>query len=203
MLLLAASHPLDDENLGNLELFSASLALALHNAMTHDQVQKLAAIDPLTGIYNRRFGLTRLHEEFIRSIKQNSAIGLLMMDIDRFKQVNDTYGHTVGDRILQSLASTARKQLREGDLIVRLGGDEFMVVLLGANKKDTLEVAESIRRAIEEKQIKYSDQVIKVTVSVGGASFPECDANSEEDLIEAADRSLYVVKESGRNRALV
>ncbi len=203
ILLLAAIKPLDQENLGNLELFCGSLALALHNAMTHDQVQKLAAVDPLTGIYNRRFGLTRLHEEFIRAVKQNSAIGILMMDIDHFKQVNDTYGHTVGDRVIQAVASLARNQLREGDLIVRLGGDEFMVVLLGANKKDTQEVAESIRRTVEEKRVNYSDQEIRVTLSIGGASFPECDATIEEDLIEAADRALYMVKESGRNRVVL
>ncbi|MPM96929.1 Diguanylate cyclase DosC [bioreactor metagenome] len=139
----------------------------------------------------------------MRAVKQNSAIGLLMMDADRFKQINDTYGHTVGDRVLQAVASTARKQLREGDIIVRLGGDEFMVVLLGANRHDTLEVGEAIRRSIEEKRITYGNQEIRITMSIGGASFPERDASSEEDLIEAADQALYLVKESGRNRASV
>ena len=203
VMVLASSQPIPQEKLSNLDLFSSSLALALHNAMTHDQVQQLAAVDPLTGIYNRRFGLTRLREEFVRAVKQNSAIGLLMMDADRFKQINDTYGHTVGDRVLQAIAGTARKQLREGDIIVRLGGDEFMVVLLGANRHDTLEVAESIRRSVEEKKISYGNQEIRITMSIGGASFPEQDANHEEDLIEAADRALYLVKESGRNRASV
>lgn len=201
VMVLASVSPLSEETVANIELFSFSLALALHNAVTYDQVQQLAAVDPLTGIYNRRFGLTRLHEEFVRTVKQNGAIGVLVMDVDRFKQVNDTYGHTIGDRVLQAIASTARNQLREGDIIVRIGGDEFMVVLQGANRHDTLEVGESIRRSIEEKRINYGTQEIRVTVSIGGASFPESNLNHEDELIEAADRALYLVKESGRNRA--
>ncbi len=201
VLVFALAQPIAKETADTIELFSSSLALALHNALTHDQVQKLAAVDPLTGLYNRRFGMTRLHEEFVRSIKQDGSLGLLMLDVDKFKQVNDTYGHTVGDRILRSVSTTARSQLREGDILVRLGGDEFMVILLGANREDTLDVAESIRRKIEEKRVMYGDQEIHVTVSIGGVSFPECDANEEHELIEAADRALYLVKESGRNRA--
>nr|WP_319473929.1 GGDEF domain-containing protein [uncultured Sphaerochaeta sp.] len=201
VLVFARALPIAQEAIDTIELFSNSLALALHNAITHDQVQMLAAIDPLTGLYNRRFGLTRLHEEFVRTIKQDGSLGLLMMDIDKFKQVNDTYGHTVGDRVLQAVATTARSQLREGDILVRLGGDEFLVLLIGAGKEDSIEIAESIRRKIENKRVTYGDQEIHVTVSIGGVSFPEKDAEHEGELIEIADRALYLVKESGRNRA--
>ena len=201
VLVFARALPIAQEAIDTIELFSNSLALALHNAITHDQVQMLAAIDPLTGLYNRRFGLTRLHEEFVRTIKQDGSLGLLMMDIDKFKQVNDTYGHTVGDRVLQAVATTARSQLREGDILVRLGGDEFLVLLIGAGKEDSIEIAESIRRKIENKRVTYGDQEIHVTVSIGGVSFPEKDAKHEGELIEIADRALYLVKESGRNRA--
>ncbi|HKL60369.1 MAG TPA: sensor domain-containing diguanylate cyclase [Sphaerochaeta sp.] len=199
-VVLASDEAFTTEVLGNLDLFGTSLALALHNAMTHDQVQKLAAIDPLTNVYNRRFGLSRLHEEFVRAVKQNIALAVLMIDIDHFKQVNDVYGHTVGDRVLRTLATTTRSQLREGDILVRLGGDEFMVVLLGASKADAMEVGEAIRRQIAEKHIKYGEQSINVTLSIGGASFPELDVEYEKDLIEAADQALYRVKESGRNK---
>jgi len=201
VIVLASKSPASDEMSETLDLFSASFALALHNAVTYAQIQQLAAVDPLTGIYNRRFGLSRLHEEFVRAVKQNSAIGLLMMDADKFKAINDAYGHTVGDRVLQSIAATARRQLRDGDIIARLGGDEFMVVLIGANRADTLTLAESIRRSVEEKRIGWGDQEIRITVSIGAASFPEQDITGEEGLIEAADRALYQVKESGRNRA--
>jgi len=201
VIVLASKDVVEEEMGETLDLFSASFALALHNAVTYAQIQQLAAIDPLTGIYNRRFGLSRLHEEFVRAVKQNSAIGLLMMDADKFKAINDAYGHTVGDRVLQSIAATARRQLRDGDIIARLGGDEFMVVLIGANRADTLTLAESIRRSVEEKRISWGEQEIRTTVSIGAASFPEQDITGEEGLIEAADRALYQVKESGRNRA--
>jgi diguanylate cyclase (GGDEF)-like protein len=203
IVVLASPVAFDKDLYQNLDLFGKSLALALHNAIAHDQVQKLAAVDPLTGVYNRRFGLSRLHEEFVRSVKNGGALGLLMIDIDNFKQVNDAYGHSVGDRVLRSLATTARSQLREGDLIIRLGGDEFMIVLLGSSRSDSQDVAENIRRMIEEKRVNYGEQSIHVTVSIGGASFPEFDAEYEKELIEAADRALYIVKNSGRNRVSI
>ncbi len=203
VVVLASDLPFSSEVLDNLDLFGISLALALHNAMTHDQVQKLAAIDPLTNVYNRRFGLSRLHEEFVRAVKQNIALAVLMIDIDHFKQVNDVYGHTVGDRVLRTIATTTRSQLREGDILIRLGGDEFMVVLLGASNADALEVGEAIRRQIDERHIKYGEQLIHVTLSIGGASFPEVDVEYEKDLIEAADQALYRVKESGRNKVSI
>lgn len=200
VVILVAKQPISHDVEQNLDLFISSLALALHNAVTHDQIQRLAAIDPLTGVYNRRFGLTRLREEFIRSVKQNTALGVLVIDIDHFKNVNDTYGHTVGDRVLQGIASSARSQLREGDLLIRLGGDEFMVVLLGASGTDVLDVGEAIRRTVSERTTNWGEQQIKVTVSIGGASLATVDAKDEQELIEAADKALYQVKESGRNR---
>ena len=171
--------------------------------MTHDQVQKLAAIDPLTGIYNRRFGTTRLHEEFVRAVQLESAIGIMMFDIDHFKSVNDTYGHSIGDRVIRQVATTARSALREGDIIIRLGGDEFLAVLLGASANDVFQTAEKIRRQIDEKLISYGDQNIHITVSLGGVSFPEKDIKNEQDLIDSADRALYSAKNAGRNRTVV
>lgn len=200
ILVLASAEPFGEDTCENLDLFCKSLALAMHNAIAHDQVQRLAAIDPLTGVYNRRFGLSRLHEEFVRSVKHDNSLGLLMIDIDNFKQINDAYGHSVGDRVLRSIATTARSQLREGDIIVRLGGDEFMVVLLGSARADVKDVGEHIRRTIEERRVTYGEQTIHVTVSIGGSSFPELDAEYEKELVEAADRALYLVKNSGRNR---
>ena len=200
VVALATSSPLSSEVENHLDLFISSLALALHNAVTHDQIQRLAAVDPLTGVYNRRFGLTRLREEFIRSIKQNTTLGVLMIDVDFFKEVNDTYGHTVGDRVLQGIATSARSQLREGDLLVRLGGDEFMVVLLGASGDDVLEVGEAIRRTVSERTTSWGEQKIQVTVSIEGSSLAASDVKDEQELIEAADKALYHVKESGRNR---
>jgi two-component system, cell cycle response regulator len=203
IIVLASGKPFRPEVLDTLDLFSKSLALALHNAITHDQVQKLAAIDPLTGLYNRRFGMTRLREEYVRSIQIESALGLIMFDIDHFKAVNDTYGHSIGDRVIRQIANTARSVLREGDIIIRLGGDEFLAVLLGASMHDVALTAEKFRRQIEEKVISYGDQQIHVTVSLGGVSYPEFECAGEQDLIDAADRALYLAKNAGRNRFAV
>ena len=200
IIILVSGSLFRDDVLDTLDLFSRSLALALHNAMVHDQVQKLAAIDPLTGIYNRRFGMTRLHEEFVRAVQIESAIGLLMLDIDHFKGVNDTYGHSIGDRVIRQVSNIAREALREGDILVRLGGDEFMAVLLGASLNDVSISAERIRRQIDERVIAIGDQHVHVTVSIGGVSFPEKEVAGEHDLIDAADRALYHAKNSGRNK---
>ncbi len=203
VIVLAGTKPFGPDILGNFDLFSRSLALALHNAITHDQVQKLAAIDPLTGIYNRRFGTTRLHEEFVRAVQHGTTVGVMMFDIDHFKNVNDTYGHSIGDRVIRQIATTARSALREGDIIIRLGGDEFLAVLLGASATDVHQTAEKIRRQIEDRTISFGEQNIKVTVSVGGASFPEKEVANEQELVDAADRALYSAKEAGRNRTVV
>lgn len=203
VLVLASSSEFTSSVKDNLELFGNGLALALHNAMTHDQVQKLAAVDPLTGIYNRRFGATRLHEEFIRAVHLETALGLMMFDIDHFKAVNDTYGHSIGDRVIRMIAHTARAVLREGDIIIRLGGDEFLAVLLGASAADVAQTAEKIRRQVEDSEVKLGDQRIRVTVSIGAVSFPEKDVQNEQDLTDAADRALYSAKNSGRNRLVI
>lgn len=200
IIVLVSSKLFQEDVLETLDLFSRSLALALHNAIVHDQVQKLAAIDPLTGIYNRRFGMTRLHEEFVRAVQIESALGVLMLDLDHFKGINDTYGHSIGDRVIRQVSNIARNALREGDILVRLGGDEFLAVLLGASLSDVSLTAERIRRQVDEHVITIGDQHVHVTVSIGGVSFPEKEVDGENDLIEAADRALYHAKNSGRNK---
>jgi diguanylate cyclase (GGDEF)-like protein len=200
IIVLVSSTIFKEDVLETLDLFSRSLALALHNAIVHDQVQKLAAIDPLTGIYNRRFGMTRLHEEFVRAVQIESALGVLMFDLDHFKGINDTYGHSIGDRVIRQVSNIARNALREGDILVRLGGDEFLAVLLGASLHDVSLTAERIRRQVDEHVITIGDQHVHVTVSIGGVSFPEKEVDGEQDLIETADRALYQAKNSGRNK---
>jgi len=122
VVVLAAGRAFDADDRALIDLFLQGLGLALNNAMAHDRLQRLAALDPLTGIYNRRFGLGRLHEEFGRAVRENAPLGVLMFDIDHFKAVNDTYGHLVGDRVLKSICAIARTTLREGDVLLRYGG---------------------------------------------------------------------------------
>jgi diguanylate cyclase (GGDEF)-like protein len=191
------------EELVRLELFRQSFGLALNNALAHDRLQRLAALDPLTGVYNRRFGLGRLHEEFERAIRSSAPLGLLMLDIDHFKSVNDTYGHQVGDRILKSVASITRSILREGDILVRYGGEEFLAILPAASSEDLRLIGERIRRSTEESAHPEGQQTIRVTISIGGAAFPNQNVEKESSLLQSADDSLYKAKETGRNQVVI
>lgn len=199
LIVLASSKTFTKAALKRLNLFSQSLALALHNALLFDRLERLAALDPLTGVYNRRFGTTRLREEFGRTLRTNAHLGVLMLDIDHFKQVNDTYGHLTGDRVLQRLAKIARSVMREGDILVRYGGEEFLAILPGASRNDVAKVANRLNRMVAESNIMEGEVVIQVTVSIGGVSYPENDVANEIELVERADQALYKAKESGRN----
>lgn len=199
LIILASAYNYGSDEITRLNLFGQSLALALHNSLLFDRLERLAALDSLTGIYNRRFGMTRLHEEFGRALRMNTPIGLLMMDLDHFKQVNDTYGHLTGDRVLLRLARVARSVLREGDILVRYGGDEFLAILPGASRHDVTDIGERLRRKVSETRIEEGDESIQVTISQGGVSFPENDVPNETELVNRADQALYQAKESGRN----
>ncbi len=174
-----------------LDIFANGLGLALHNSLEHEQLQKLAALDPLTGIYNRRFGLTRLHEEYDRSVRSGVSIGVMIFDIDHFKQVNDTYGHIAGDRVLRNITQLARTALRDGDILIRYGGEEFLIVLPGASKKDLSLVAERMRLIIRESETSYGESKIKVTINIGCDAYPETDLNKDQDLLINAYEALY------------
>lgn len=199
LIILATAKSFSKDDLTRLNLFRQGLALAMHNAMLFDRLEKLAALDSLTGIYNRRFGMTRLHEEFGRSLRSNSPVGVIMMDLDHFKTVNDTYGHLAGDRVLIKFAKISRSVLRDGDILIRYGGEEFLAILPGASRNDVVNISERLRRKVEESAITDNDDVIKITTSIGGVSYPENDVANETELIDLIDKSLYRAKESGRN----
>ncbi len=201
VLARVEEYELDKHN--NMELFGRGLALAFKNAITHDQLQKLAVTDPLTGVLNRRFGLARLKEEYSRAVRADQPLGVIIIDLDYFKKVNDTYGHIVGDKLLIKISSVAKASLREGDVFLRYGGEEFAAILPGASIADAIKIAERIRRYIEETSLLYNGQNIKATVSIGGASYPENDIDDFMGLVERADSNLYKAKENGRNMAVV
>lgn len=186
-----------------LDLFEQGMALAMNNALTHSRLQKLAALDPLTNIYNRRFGMARLSEEFVRAVRETGHIGIMMFDIDHFKKVNDTYGHLAGDRVLIQIAKTARAALREGDILMRYGGEEFLAILPAASKENARDIAERMRRMVEETSVADGDQSIRVTISIGITSYPELDVTGEQELVKRADEALYVAKETGRNKVVL
>ena len=185
-----------------LEQLRTDLGLAINNALAHDRLERLAAVDPLTDAYNRRFGLARLREEFSRAVRAENPLGVLMLDLDRFKAVNDTYGHLVGDRVLRAVAGACRRVVREGDVLIRYGGEEFLVLLPGAGPEDVKQVGERIRRAVAETSVNDGELRIGVTVSLGGATFRDA-TDSPDSLIALADGALYDAKEGGRDRLAV
>jgi two-component system, cell cycle response regulator len=147
--------------------------------------------------------MMRLREEFGRAVRINAPLGVLMFDLDYYKSVNDTYGHHIGDRILAHIAAVARSTMREGDVLVRYGGDEFVVILPAASREDVSQVAERLRRKVEETSLVDGDQTVRVTISLGGTAYPELDARDEIGFVRCADRALYSAKEAGRNRVIM
>ncbi len=203
VILLAKAESFQAENVRLLAIFTQSLAVALHNAMEHEQLQKLAALDPLTGILNRRFGMVRLHEEYSRAVRRGAPLAVLMFDIDHFKQVNDTYGHVVGDRVLRNISGLIRQGIREGDILLRYGGEEFIVILPGASKDDAFTIAERVRHIVRDSVTMYGEYQICVTISVGLDSMPETSINNEQELIANADEAMYRSKNAGRDKTTI
>ncbi len=202
-VVLASNRPFTPEAEWLTALFRQGFGLALNNALAHERLQRMAALDPLTGAYNRRFGQGRLTEEFNRAVRSDLPLALLMMDLDHFKSINDTYGHLVGDRVLDRVAKAVRNAVREGDILVRFGGEEFMIILPGSSRDDAESVAERIRHMVEDTRIKERDQQIRVTVSIGGVSYPQTEVEAEEELLRVADEFLYTAKNRGRNQVAI
>lgn len=175
----------------------------LDNSILHKRISDLAAIDELTGILNRRFGMHRLKEEFSRSTRHGVPISAVMMDIDHFKDFNDTFGHNAGDVVLKMVAETIEKNIRMEDTVCRYGGEEFLVGLAGAGMNDSALIIERIRRAIETNHITWGGKNLNVKISSGIATYPVVRASVCEELITAADKALYAAKEFGRNQVTV
>lgn len=126
-----------------------------------------------------------------------------MFDLDHFKSVNDTYGHLVGDRVLVHMAKLARSVMREGDVLVRYGGEEFLAILPAASREDCRAVGERLRRLVQESAVRDGEQEIRITVSAGVAATPELTVDSPNDLVSQADQALYEAKDMGRNQVRI
>ncbi|MEJ7809617.1 MAG: diguanylate cyclase [Gemmatimonadaceae bacterium] len=164
------------------------------------RLEQLASTDPLTQLLNRRALTERLAGELDRARRYNHALALLMVDLDHFKQVNDTYGHPVGDQVLREIADTLLREVRTVDIVARYGGEEFVVVLPEQGEEGALVFAERVRLRISGHEIRHNgNNVLCMTVSVGIASFPSAYVDSTDDLIARADEALYRAKASGRN----
>ncbi|GAB3268050.1 sensor domain-containing diguanylate cyclase [Chitinimonas naiadis] len=174
-------------------------ALALVSLKAREALFNEATHDPLTNLYNRRYLDGAMDDAEKRARRGNRSVGLMMLDLDHFKSVNDTYGHEVGDQVLREFAAQLRTSLRSGDVACRYGGEEFTVLLNGASLAATRQRAEQFRQAVEKIRIPYQNKVLTLTVSIGIAAFPE-DGHTLSDVLHAADEALYFAKHHGRNR---
>ncbi len=202
VIVLASLKAVTEEAKHFFDMVNPSLAVAFRNALTHDQLQRLAANDSLTGMFNRRFGMARLQEEYGRAIRSGSPIGVCIFDLDHFKNVNDTHGHQMGDKVLVHVSKILRDALREGDVALRYGGEEFMAVLPGASITDAFQIADRVRRLVEETVFQHGSTFVSLTISGGVSSWPDSDAASADALVRKADEALYRSKDTGRNKII-
>lgn len=164
-----------------------------------EELRSLASTDPLTGAHNRRHFTQTLRAETERSVRYGTALSMLTLDIDHFKDVNDTYGHDAGDVVLQELVAVCQKTLRASDIFCRMGGEEFSAILPEAGIDAARQTAERLRKAVQESEVVADAGTITYTISLGVSEFGG-KGDSIEELMRRADRALYRAKESGRNR---
>jgi diguanylate cyclase (GGDEF)-like protein len=170
----------------------------------HEEIYRLTIVDGLTDIHNQRYLLEFLDREVARSVRHDRPLALLMFDIDRFKAVNDTYGHLCGDFVLRELSHRIKGQVRREDLFARYGGEEFCMVLVETRLDEAVEVAERVRLAVAEQPFHFEGQLLPVTVSIGIAGTAGREAGlCPTELIRRADEKLYRAKDAGRDRVMV
>ncbi|MCC7120447.1 MAG: GGDEF domain-containing protein [Gammaproteobacteria bacterium] len=164
-----------------------------------DEQHTLSLLDPLTAVFNRMGYNEGMGREYARWKRYGGNLSLLIFDLDLFKSINDTYGHAAGDKVLASVAQLLRKQIRHCDILCRLGGEEFAIILPETEVHGAAVVAEKLRGSIADSQFRFKEQPVPVTVSIGVAEFR--DGDTQEDVFERADRALYLAKKRGRNRS--
>jgi diguanylate cyclase (GGDEF)-like protein len=167
------------------------------------ELERLSISDGLTGLYNHRHIHKLLNEEFDRVDRTNERLTVAMFDLDRFKGVNDTYGHQAGDRVLEQLADILRESAREIDRLGRYGGEEFMVLLPDTSIDDAVVFVERVRREVARRPFSISDdQALRMTISAGVSTYPHPRIKNPEMLVRLADEALYAAKSAGRNRVV-
>jgi len=178
-------------------------AVAIENAQLYERVEQLAIKDGLTGLYLRRYLLDRMPEEISRHLRRKNHMAFLMLDLDKFKQYNDKFGHVAGDIVLRTVSMLLADLFKDpGMLVCRYGGEEFSVLLPDCTQQKALEMAEEIRKRIAEQTIILRREKTRITASIGVAIFPK-DAQNPKELVHKADLALYRAKEEGRNKVCV
>lgn len=175
--------------------------VALERSRLNDKLERLAATDTLTGLLSRRAMTNQVQSELERCAEQGGSLALLLFDIDRFKRINDRYGHDVGDIVIKQVSQVAKAQLRDQDAAGRWGGEEFLMLVTDADHEIGVVVAERVRHQIRLLSVQTEKELVRPTVSVGVAIF-SADGQTMEQLIRVADKRLYEAKERGRDRVV-
>jgi len=184
-----------------IEVKLSLLLKPLYNAVCHEEALRAALQDPLTGLSNRQALSSSIRREVELAKRYNQSLSVLMLDIDHFKTINDTYGHAVGDSLLKTFAATLTESTRESDLVFRTGGEEFLIILCKTDIEGAIRLADRLRKAINSINFSQHNQTIPLTASVGVASYVSGD--STMTLSERADQALYRAKQQGRDRVCV
>jgi diguanylate cyclase (GGDEF)-like protein len=186
------------------EAFLAQVAnqasIVADNSRLFERVRNLSIRDSLTELFNHRHSLEVLEREFQRVGRYEGGLSLLMIDLDHFKKVNDAHGHPVGDAVLREVADLCRETLRAVDSLGRYGGEEFIAILPHTRREEALATAERLRRAVADHLFRVAGQELRLTVSIGVATFPADRVDSPASLVREADQALYRAKQGGRNR---
>jgi len=189
------------EEVTNAAVAALERAYDLENAVLgQEQMRHLAETDPLTNCFNRRALMEKLEQEMDRAARYATMLTGMMVDIDNFKQINDTYGHLVGDRVLKQLANLLKREQRSVDIVARYGGEEFVVLLPETTSAESRNFAERILRRVATHDFGESGKPVRVTISIGIASYPDERVSDGESLLRLADTHLYRAKSDGRNR---
>jgi diguanylate cyclase (GGDEF)-like protein len=177
-----------------------SIAMALANLLLRESLREQSIRDPLTGLFNRRYMEESLEREISRAERNNSTVGLIMIDVDHLKRVNDAFGHAAGDTLLRELGRVLRVHIRESDIACRYGGEEFTLILPEASREVARERAELLRQ--EVKRLRFNFEAVdfpRMSVSLGVAVYPDHGLTGEA-LLRAGDAALYRAKHQGRDR---
>lgn len=186
-----------------LQAANESLKLQLEKVeLLQEKLSEQATRDPLTGLYNRRYLADTIQRELARARREKTPISVAIMDLDDFKNINDTFGHKGGDAVLMAIAELFLSHMRASDIVCRYGGEEFTILMPNASINTAAGRMENLRKEIEAKPIIYNDKKIHVTISIGVASFPD-HGEDDESILWAADNMLYQSKRNGRNQVSV
>ncbi|MBI5678078.1 MAG: diguanylate cyclase [Planctomycetes bacterium] len=198
-----ASEKIDGKEEDFFKVVVKQAFIIMENSWLYNKVKSLAVTDSLTGIYNHGFLYECLCKEYARAERYKLPLSFLMLDMDYFKKVNDSYGHPQGDTVLCKISHILRNNVRVCDTIGRYGGEEFSIILPESKLEDSVSLAERIRKEVEQYNFGDVNKVIKCTASIGVSSYPCPDVKNLEDLINKADRALYNAKAEGRNRVSI